>query len=188
MTTLIFGDVLKYYFFFLNLGTVSLMDYMMTPVPYPLYLHPVPVLLRCRRYSIRYSIRIIFLPLMESSEISVIYMGTTLQVKPIMIPATNLATYKVMTFCEKVISMDIPVHIAAPSIRQNFLPNKSATIPAGSAPHMAPNGNRAAIQFSSLSLVIKNGAELFLFFRNCKPGDVHAKWLPTIREPMHAAT
>lgn len=99
------------------------------------------------------------LPLIDSSAISLMYIGRIPQNMPQTMPPMNLATYSIDTLVAKVVSIQDTIQGTEKIIIVNFLPNKSANKPAGKLPIRAPNGISAAIISFSRLFCSLNGAE-----------------------------
>lgn len=122
---------------------------------------------------------------METSAISIVYVGIMLVNMPVMTPIVNLATYNGITpvVCVFIIQPAIPGIQNVISV--NFLPNSSAIIPPGTAPNNDPKGVNAATQLASWCLIENDGSvRLFSSIKNFMAGDVQATLVPICTAPM----
>lgn len=128
----------------------------------------------------------IVLPRIETSEISLIYIGSTPQNVPKTKPASSLAAYNMYTLIANVVMSHEAINGTENICIVSFLPKKSANVPAGKVPSIAPKGIRAAIVSASWLLFSINGAEKLFEDKNGRHGDVHAELPPMANAPMQA--
>lgn len=100
-------------------------------------------------------------------------------------PASTLAAYNIYTLIAKVVMSHEAINGTENICIVSFLPKKSANVPAGKVPIIAPKGISAAIVSPSWLLFNINGADELLEDKNGRPGDVHAEFPPMASAPMH---
>jgi len=126
----------------------------------------------------------LFLPLMELSAISPMYIGTVAVMPPRTEPAIRRATYSCQTSVAKKIMVQLMMNGTARQTMMGFRPNRSALLPAGMDPKMAPMAIREPTHEPSLGVIFTcefSDSSMGI------AGDIHASTVPTANGPTVAA-